>query len=144
MQIDYRPFTMQDFDDAYALWKRTEGMGLSCSDGPTAIERFLVRNPGLSFVASLEGRLVGTLIAGHDGRRGYLYHLAVGEDVRGQGIGRELVSRVLAELKAQGIDKAHLFVFGDNESGKAFWRKVGWTERIDLVVMSSDACSGSC
>lgn len=132
----YRPFALEDLPEALALWRATEGIGLSSADEPDAIAAYLSRNPGCSFVARLDGELVGAVLAGHDGRRGYLHHLAVRADQRGQGIGRELAARCLAALSREGIEKCHLFVYAGNASGRAFWRKVGWEEREDLVIMS--------
>jgi N-acetylglutamate synthase len=89
-------------------------------------------------VAYAGSELAGTVLAGHDGRRGLLHHLAVKSSHRRHGIGRALVACCLAALKAEGIDKTHLFVFGANESGRAFWKRAGWYERPELVLMSYD------
>src|SRR4030042_585504 len=93
-----------DYETAYALWQRTEGMGLSIADTRQAIQRYLERNPGMSTAARLDGRLVATALAGHDGRRGYLHHAAVDPAYRGRGIGRAVVERSLSMLRAAGID----------------------------------------
>ena len=142
--IRIREFNSADTSQAVNLWKQTPGVGVGSSDSAQAIETFLQRNPGLSFVAvNAAGGCVGTLLCGHDGRRGYLYHLAVHPDFRRRGIGRALVERTLDGLKQAGISKVHLFVFADNELGKAFWRNQGWLERDDLQIMSqslSDPC----
>ena len=100
--------------------------------------RFLARNPGLSFVAEEEGRIVGAVLCGNDGRRGFLHHLAVEKDRRRSGIGRDLVERCLSALAAAGFRKCHLFVLADNIEGQRFWRKIGWEERTTLKVMSRD------
>lgn len=136
MQIE--PMTIEDYDEAVALWQASEGVGLSSADTREAIARYLARNPGMSFVARSGGALVGAVLCGHDGRRGYLHHLAVRPDCRRQGIGRALVERCLAALGEQGIDKCHLFVFKANERGRAFWERNGWSERVTLVIMSKD------
>jgi ribosomal protein S18 acetylase RimI-like enzyme len=128
--------TSTDFDEVEALWKATPGVGLYPGDDREAIIRFLKRNPGLSFVATTGGRLVGAVLCGHDGRRGYITHLAVDAAFRREGIGRRLVERCLSALRAEGIEKAHLFVFEDNEGGRAFWQRLGWNERNDLITMS--------
>jgi len=128
--------TMADYEEAMALWQRTEGMGLRPADAPEHIARYLERNPGLSFVAREGDRLVGTVLCGHDGRRGYLQHLAVDRAYRRQGIGRALVERVLEALRAQNINKCHLFVIKENEAAIAFWQHIGWFVRDDLVTMS--------
>ncbi len=137
--IEIREMTPADYDDAITLWKATEGIGLSAADSAEAIAGYLARNPGMSFVARAEDRtLAGAVLCGHDGRRGYLHHLAVRADCRGQGLGRRLSERCLAALRAAGIDKCHLFVKSDNPAGEAFWEKTGWYERTDLVLMSID------
>lgn len=132
------PFEMADYAEVLALWKRTEGMGLSAADSPERIHQYLERNPGFSLTARLEGALVGAALCGHDGRRGYLHHVAVLPEARGKGIGAMLVRECLARLRAAGIDKCHLFVYRDNETGRSFWQRTGWRERVELVLMSKD------
>ena len=136
MSITYRNMNLQDYDAVYDLWKSNPGIGLSDADSRQGIEKFLEANPGRCFVALDGDELVGAVICGCDGRRGYLHHLAVRGDQRGQGVGRQLVEECMAALRAIGIDKAHIFVIKDNESGKVFWRNAGWQERDDLTVMS--------
>src|SRR5271157_2498358 len=131
-----REFTMDDYDAACALWKRTEGIGLSQADEPRNVASFLARNPGLSFVAEEEGRIVGAVLCGNDGRRGFLHHLAVEKSRRRSGIGRSLVERCLSVLASAGLRKCHLFVLADNVEGQRFWRTIGWEERTTLKVMS--------
>lgn len=131
-----RPMTIEDYDSVLALWKATEGLGLSPADERPAIARYLQRNPGMSFVACDAGRIIGAALCGHDSRRGYLHHLAVAPACRRSGLGRQLVTHCLAALAAAGIDKCHLFVFADNAPALAFWQRVGWTQRVDLVIMS--------
>ena len=137
-----REMTIQDYDAVIALWQATEGVGLSEADARKAIARYLARNPGLSFTAWDGGDLAGAVLCGHDGRRGYVHHLAVRESHRHQGIGKALVARCLAALKAEGIDKCHLFVFSRNANAIAFWKSVEWTQRVDLVVMSKYTVDG--
>jgi N-acetylglutamate synthase len=138
--VSYRisEITMEDYPEVMALWRATEGIGLSAADEPERIRAYLARNPGLSFVARAEDQVVGAVLCGHDGRRGLLHHLAVRADCRKQGIGKALMERCLAGLSAQGIDKCHLFVFKDNQAGIEFWKSQGWQERVTLVLMSKD------
>jgi ribosomal protein S18 acetylase RimI-like enzyme len=136
MTIDELHIT--DYEEAYALWSRTEGMGLSTADQRGPIERFLRRNPGLSTAARDDGLLVGTVMAGHDGRRGYLYHLAVDPAHRTRGVGRAVVARSLERLQAEGIERCLIFVFATNAAGQAYWRAVGWDERSDIRIYSKD------
>ena len=133
--------TIQDYDAVIALWQSADGVGLSDADYREAIGRYLARNPGLSFTAwdgDLEtaGSLVGAVLCGHDGRRGYVHHLAVRPSHRRQGIGKALANHCLDALAAEGIDKCHLLVFATNDNAIAFWKGVGWIQRVDLNVMS--------
>jgi ribosomal protein S18 acetylase RimI-like enzyme len=127
-----------DYDETIQLWRQTPGMGLSSADERPAIAAFLVRNPGLCFVARMGEALVGTALCGHDGRRGYIYHVAVAEAQRSQGIAKALVDRCLDGLRQQGIEKAHLMVYETNLGGIAFWHKLGWYRRDELALMSLD------
>jgi len=136
MAIKIDEFSIEDYDEVYALWRASEGLGLSDADSREGIERFLQRNPVLSFVARDGQEVVGALLCGHDGRRGYIHHLAVSPSHRRQGIGKSLVSRTFYELMRMGIRKCHLFVFGDNEGAIQFWKKTGWSKRVELMMMS--------
>jgi putative acetyltransferase len=136
MQISIREMTPADFDAIYQLWQGSAGVGLSESDNPQAITRFLNRNPGLSFLALDSDSLVGAVLCGHDGRRGYIHHLAVSQGHRRQGIGRQLVDHCLAALRNQGIGKCHIFVFRENQGAIAFWEGMNWSKREELNIMS--------
>jgi len=114
-----------DIPEALALWAASEGVGLRGADEPAALARYLARNPGLSLAARDGRRMVGAVLCGHDGRRGYLHHLAVAASHRRRGIGRDLVERCLDGLRREGIAKCHLFVYHDNVAGQAFWRSIG-------------------
>src|SRR5215216_1469875 len=130
--IEYAPMTGADVGEALELWTAAEGVGLRGADSPQALARYLARNPGLSLVAREEGRMVGAVLCGHDGRRGYLHHLAVAAPHRRRGIGAALVERCLDGLRGEGIAKCHLFVHRHNAAGQAFWRRTGWHARDDL------------
>lgn len=138
MDIDIRPMTADDSDEVVALWRATEGIGLSGADEPGPLRRYLERNASLSLVARENERVVGALLCGHDGRRGYLHHLAVHPSVRRLGLGRRLVARGLAALSGEGITRCHLFVFRENLPAARFWQSAGWRERADLRVFSVD------
>lgn len=129
-----RPMTIADYDALYALWTATPGMGLNTTDDSReGIARYLCRNPDTCFAAEQDGQLTGAIMAGHDGRRGYIYHTCVRADCQGQGIGRALVEAALDALKAEGIHKVALVVFDRNEKGNVFWERMGFTAREDLV-----------
>lgn len=129
-------FEPQDCDQVMALWQATEGITLRQADSREAILAYVARNPGLSFVAR-DGEIVaGAVLAGTDGRRGYLQHLAVAPPYRGRGVGRALAERVIDALSVTGIAKCHIMVRRENEQAKAFWQHLGWTMRDDIAVMS--------
>src|SRR5262249_44736205 len=135
--VTIRPMVEEDIPAALALWQGMSGIGLRSADSPPALARFLRRNPGTNFVAIAEsGELVGVSLGGHDGRRGYLHHVAVSPASRKQGVGRRLVEACLAALKAEGIEKVNLWVKGDNTDGLAFWNRVGGRERTEIVTVS--------
>ncbi|MGA9776916.1 MAG: GNAT family N-acetyltransferase [Limisphaerales bacterium] len=133
--IIVRHFRIQDYEAVVALWRRTEGVGLNESDTRPAIAAYLRHNPRFSFVAEKNGRVVGAVLCGHDGRRGYLHHLAVAGRHRQRGIGRQLVNACLAKLRLAGIQKCNIFIFADNAAGMKFWTRTGWKLRTELRVM---------
>jgi len=136
VSIQLREMTIEDYEAVYALWSASEGIGLSDADSKEGIKRFMQRNPGLSYIALDGDQVVGAALCGHDGRRGYIHHLAVVNSHRRQGIGRSLVSRCMFALMQIGISKCHLFVFDQNQGAIDFWNKVGWTQRVELMMMS--------
>lgn len=148
VDIAYSAMKIDEYPEILALWQRCEGIGLSKADEREPMEKFLVQNQGLCFVAKKNGRTVGTVLCGCDGRRGYLYHLAVDAGVRRNGIGKALVDLSLVELSHRGVQKCHLMVFASNLEGQAFWSKMGWIHRPEILPMSIDtvpsSCSGSC
>ncbi len=129
-----RLMTMEDYDAVYALWLSCQGMGLNdLDDSWEGIQRYLRRNPNTCFVADQDGSIAGVILSGHDGRRGFIHHTAVHPECRRQGIAHRLVEAALAALKAEGIHKVALVVFGRNQTGNAFWQQEGFTSREDLV-----------
>ena len=130
-----RAMTIADYDAVLRLWQDTEGVGLNESDDRENIASFLARNPGLSRVAAGGTEIVGAVLCGHDGRRGYLHHLAVARAYRQRGLGRQLVEACLTGLARHGIMKCNIFLFADNAAGEAFWKHNGWARRPDLQVM---------
>jgi ribosomal protein S18 acetylase RimI-like enzyme len=136
--VQIRDFTVEHYDGALALWRRDPHIGLSSADSREALESFLRRNYGLCKVMLCEGRLIGTVLCGHDGRRGYVYHLYVQPEHRRGGVATLLVNACLDDLKREGIQKCHLFIFSDNEGGKRFWAATSWKKRDDVEVFSRD------
>ncbi|MEE4242205.1 MAG: GNAT family N-acetyltransferase [Desulfopila sp.] len=136
-------FTIDFYEDVLALWQQCEGIGLNDADSRENMQAYLNLNPEMSFVAVADDRVVGSILAGHDGRRGYINHLAVHPSCRLQGIGRALVVHATDALRSKGIQKAHIFIFNTNASGAAFWESVGWTSRDDIAVMSKVLAPGS-
>ncbi|HEV7224007.1 MAG TPA: GNAT family N-acetyltransferase, partial [Pirellulales bacterium] len=130
-----RPMTIDDYDAVVALWQTTEGVGLNESDSREGIESYLGRNPELSLVVEVDSEIVAAVLCGHDGRRGFLNHLAVARPFRGQGLGRRLVEACLGRLGPLGILKCNIYLYVDNAAGAAFWRHLGWQDRAELKVM---------
>lgn len=129
-----RKMTISDYDLVYQLWISTPGMGLNnLDDSRTGINNFLNRNPNTCFAAERDNDMIGVILCGHDGRRGYIYHLAVAVAERGQGIGRALLNSALNALDGEGINKAALVVFSENKTGNRFWEQNGFTVRDDLL-----------
>ena len=136
MELQIREFTPEDTLPAIDLWKNCEGIGLSPADAPEPIAIYLARNPRMSFTAWDGGELIGAVLSGHDGRRGYLHHLGVRADYRGRGIGQALAERCHAALQAEGIDKIHIFVFRENHGALAFWQHINYHPRENLALLS--------
>ncbi len=132
-RVIIRAMQSSDYDGVYELWKHIEGFGIrSIDDSREGIERFLKRNPNTSVVAVLDNEIIGSVLCGHDGRTGYFYHVCVRKDMRRHGIGKDMVVRAMMMLKEEGINKVSLIAFRKNETGNAFWQKVGWKEREDV------------
>ena len=132
--MELRNMTLDDYDAVYALWLACKGMGLNqLDDSRDGIARYLARNPNTCFVAVSDGTIVGVILAGHDGRRGFLHHTAVHPAVRRRGIAKRLVQSALDALAREGIHKVSLVVFSQNEDGNAFWESIGFAKREDLT-----------
>lgn len=128
-----RVMKIEDYDEVYALWKKIHGFGIrSVDDSRDGIDRFLKRNPTTSVVAVEDGKIVGAILCGHDGRRGCLYHVCVDEKYRMRGIGKSMVVFAMEALKKEKINKVCLIAFTQNDIGNAFWNQIGWTKRQDL------------
>lgn len=128
-----RQMKIEDYEEVYHLWKRIRGFGIrSMDDSREGVERFLKRNPTTSVVAEENGKIVGAILCGHDGRRGCLYHVCVDEAYRRHGIGKAMVVKTMEALKEERINKVCLIAFTSNDVGNAFWNTIGWTKREDM------------
>lgn len=136
MTLEIREFVLGDYAGALQLWQATPGVGLSEADSRDNIALFLSRNPGSSFVALDGTEIVGTILGGHDGRRGLIHHLTVAPTQRRQGLGQHLVRLTLGALKQAGIQKCHLVMFQSNAEARAFWTRIGAEERVTLALFS--------
>ena len=128
-----RTMTIEDYEGVYALWMSIKGFAIrSIDDSKEGVARFLLRNPDTSVVAEEDGRIIGAILCGHDGRRGCLYHVCVRQECRMRGVGKAMVVFCMEKLKAEQISKVSLIAFTANDVGNAFWRRIGWTKREDL------------
>lgn len=128
-----RLMTIDDYEEVHDLWVKIRGFGIrSIDDSKEGVERFLKRNPTTSVVAVEDGKVVGAILCGHDGRRGCLYHVCVDAEYRMRGIGKSMVVFCMEALKAEKINKVSLIAFTKNDIGNAFWNEIGWTKREDL------------
>ena len=131
--MEIRTMTIADYEGVHDLWKTIRGFAIrSIDDSKEGVERFLKRNPTASVVAVEDGKIVGSILCGHDGRRGCLYHVCVHENYRMQGIGKSMVVHCMKALEAEQINKVSLIAFTQNDIGNAFWKEIGWTKREDL------------
>lgn len=128
-----RVMTLEDFEEVHKLWMGIHGFGIrSIDDSREGVERFIRRNPTTSMVAVADGRIIGAILCGHDGRRGCLYHVCVEEAYRKHGIGQKLVQACIVALKEEHINKVNLIAFKKNEIGNHFWQGLGWNFREDV------------
>ncbi len=130
--------SINNYEEIYELWCNIPGLCISCADSKDAIAKYLERNQDMSFVFYIGTKIVGTILCGNDGRRGYIHHACVHPEYQGKGIGKKLVEASLGELKKQGIAKCHLFVLCDNIQGIDFWDRIGWEKRNDIYTYSKD------
>lgn len=130
--IQIRPMTMEDYEEVFDMWQSISGFGIrSWDDSREGIEKFIARNPGLSVVALHDGRIIGSILCGHDGRRGCLYHVCVRQKYRMLGIGQDMVVCCKDALRKEGINKINLIAFKSNAVGNKFWQKLNWKHRED-------------
>ena len=138
MEIQTREFLINDYEAAVELWKRVEGLDIAEGDDRESVRRFLGQNRGLSRVATDGSTIVGAALCGHDGRRGYIYHLAVDPAYQGRQLGKRLVEECLAGLRHAGLERANILVAKDNPRGRDFWRRTGWEDLEGAAAMGID------
>ena len=126
---------LSHFDQAMQLWRTSDGVHLKSVDSRETIGRFLERNSGLSYVAVEDGRIIGAVLCSHDGRIGYLTHLAVDPEYRRQGIGRSLVGRCLYALMGVGVSQCALMIFEEDQNALNFFKKIALAERVEILMM---------
>ena len=127
------PMTEDDYDDVRALWMTIRGFGIrALDDSREDVQRFIRRNPTTSVVARMDGRIVGSILCGSDGRQGALYHVCVAREYRRRGIGTHMVGYCMHQLRLMGINKVSLSAFASNDAGNAFWKQIGWTRKSDV------------
>ena len=128
-----RPMTAADYDDVRALWLTIRGFGIrALDDSRDDVERFIRRNPTTSVVAIMDGKVVGSILCGSDGRQGALYHVCVAREYRRRRIGTRMVGFCMHQLKIMGINRVSLIAFTRNDAGNAFWNRIGWTKKTDV------------
>lgn len=141
-RIRTREFSIDDYEAAVELWKRTEGIEIAEGDDKESVVQFLKRNPGLSRTAIDGSTVIGVSLCGHDGRRGHIYHLAVDPKYQGLGLGKRLVEECFARLRQMGIQRAIILVANDNSRGRDFWLRSGWEELPGAMAMGKDVPAG--
>ena len=137
-RVTTREFVMSDYDDVIALWEGVEGVEICEGDSRQEIAEYLKRNPGLSRVAVLDDKIVGAALCGHDGRRGWIYHLAVAPTYRRQKVGNDLLESCVDALRAIGLKRAIILVAGDNPGGHDFWLRNGWEDIDGAIAMTKE------
>ena len=135
--VKIRVMTIADFDGICEVWKNHKGTN-PVDDSAEGFAKYIKRNPTTSFVAEDNGKIVGTILAGHDGRRGFIHHMAVMPEYRRQRIGHSLAEKAIEKIKAEGIDKTHIFSYQNNSTGQSFWSDFGFEKRDDVFVFSYD------
>ena len=128
-----KAMTVENYNEIMNLWKNTDGVGLSGNDdSKKSIKIFLEKNPNTCFVAEYNNEIIGTIMAGNDGRRGHIYHLMVTPEHRKKGLGKKLLKKTEKALKKDGVRKILLVVFKKNKTGNTFWENNGYEIRNDL------------
>jgi len=136
MNIVIREMKIDDYDSIRGVWESIPGLKLEEADSRTGIEKYLTLNPNLSYVAISEDKIIGTVLCGQDGRRGYLQHLCVVDKYRNRGVGSKLLDAAIEQFNVLGLHEIRIFVFKNNEVGNRYWARKGWIVRNDIYVRS--------
>ena len=132
-KVHFFPMTSEDYEEVRALWMTIQGFGIrALDDSREDVQRFIRRNPTTSVVARMDGRIVGSILCGSDGRQGALYHVCVAREYRRRGIGTHMVGYCMHQLRLMGINKVSLIAFASNDAGNGFWKQIGWTRKSDV------------
>ncbi len=134
-----RTMTLEDYYQVHKLWTGIKGFRIrTIDDSREGVEKFLKRNPETSVVAEEDGSIIGSILCGHDGRRGCMYHVCVAEEYRQNGVGHKMALEAMKRLQEEGIGKVNLIAFKSNTVGNEFWSKSGWTYRNDINYYDFD------
>ena len=136
MNVTIREIRSEDYEVLIRFWESIDEIELDDSEGKQDFEFFLRRNKGMSFLALDKEEVIGACLASHNGRRGFLDHLAVAPSHRRKGLGKMLVEKCLKVLQAEGIKRNYVFLFKENAEGRAFWEHIGWSQCDEYVMMS--------
>jgi ribosomal protein S18 acetylase RimI-like enzyme len=137
-KIETREFAIEDYDAVAELWNRVEGLEIAEGDAREDVAQYVLRNPGLSRVATDGSAIIGVALCSHDGRRGHIYHLAVDPAYQGHGLGKRLVDECLEGLRRTGLKRAIIMVADDNPRGREFWKCCGWEDIPSAISMGKD------
>ena len=128
-----RKMTIEDYEGVNALWHGIKGFVLrSIDDSNEGVSRFIKRNPNTCVIAEEDGKIVGSILCGHDGRKGCMYHVCVAEEYRKRGIGTAMVAFALERLHEEEINDVSIVAFSKNDVGNKFWKKLGWEMQANL------------
>lgn len=131
--VEIRTMVIEDYEEVMNLWRRIKGFRIrKIDDDYEHINKFLIRNAGLSVVAIKEGLIVGTILSGHDGRQASLYHVCVDKPYRGLDIAQEMVKEAVARLRDEGISKITLIAYKKNLPGNLFWKNQNWKQNKEI------------
>jgi ribosomal protein S18 acetylase RimI-like enzyme len=128
-------FSMESYDDIISIWRKT-GISIGSTDTKEEIKRILDKNPQLFLVGKINQKIIGVVVGGFDGRRGYVHHLAVDPDYQKRGYGTRIMDELNLRFRKLGVHKVHLFIEKYNKEVVNFYQKLGWEIRDDLIMMS--------